>query len=263
MKRTLLSVLFASAIGLCAGAQPYQLYSYNGDVKLSRRSGQSIALVLDAGLEASDIVSVPAGGSISILDLRKKKVSSYGACPSISVKQIISNSRAGFGDRVFSMIKGVADEDRAYVSHKGDDPIPEFLFAMDQASYAPAYRLSLDIIDYDSGASVNRVSTGQRIYFRVTNHEEMPLCIGILWKDSVGNRTDCLESEPRYVIIPAGSTVDLKNDVMEGAPPLGTDTVCLFASEEFFTLEALPYADKPAASTGVKIGFTARNIVIR
>ncbi|MBR4735577.1 MAG: hypothetical protein IK052_05740 [Bacteroidales bacterium] len=263
MKRLLLTAVFVSVIGFSASAQPYQLYSYNGDIQLRHRTGQSLAPVLDVGLEASDLVSVPAGGSVSILDQRKKKVSCYGACEDLSVKQIISNSRANFLGRISSMIKGVADEDRAYVSHKGDDPVPEFLFAMDQASYAPAYRLSLEVIDYDSGASVNRVSTGQRIYFRVTNHEEMPLCIGILWKDSVGNRTDCLESEPRYVIIPAGSTVDLKNDVMEGAPPLGTDTVCLFASEEFFTLEALPYADKPAASTGVKIGFTARNIVIR
>lgn len=263
MKRTLLSLLFASVIGLSASAQPYQLYSYNGDIQLRHSSGQPVAPVLDAGLEASDLVSVPAGGSISILDQKKKNVSSYGVCQDLSVKQIISSSKAKFRDKVFSMIKGVADEDRAYVSHKGDDPIPEFLFAMDQASYAPAYRLSLEVIDYDSGASVNMVSTGQRIYFRVTNHEEMPLCIGILWKDSVGNRADCLENEPRYVIVPAGSAVDLKNDIMEAAPPLGTDTIYLFASEEFFTLEALPYADKPSASTGVKIGFTARNLVIR
>lgn len=261
-KLFLLIVAVAASYGI-SYAQRYQLYSYKGNVQITRSAGQSCTPALDLALEPTDLLTVDNGGYVSILDNSAKKVSSIGECKQLSVNKIISMSKTGFKGRLLSMVKGTSEDSRAFVSHKGDDPVPEFLYAMDHPGYISSYRIGLEVVDYETDLPVKSAVLGQRVYFRITNDEPVALCIGIIWKDSAGNTTDCLEDEGRYVIIPANSTVNLKSNVMEVAPPKGSDKIHLFASEEFFKLSAMSGTAKPSTSTSIKIGYATKALHIK
>lgn len=261
----LLSFCFSA---LPVGAQRYQIYSVEGAVVIKSAAGATRTVLLDAELKADDRVSVPKGGCLSIYDSGKGTVASQGECKDVPVSRIVSNPRGTFVKRFVSMLKGTDASERAYVSRKGEDPLPEFVHAMHHPGYAPAFRVAFELIDAETERTVSgTLRDGQQVYFRVTNHEDIPLCIGILWIDSAGNRADCLEQEDRYVLIPGGTTVDLADAVMEVAPPLGTDTICLFAAEDFFDLGGLSdmeaRAGSRSASSTVKIGYFARRFQIK
>ena len=244
-------------------AQEFQLYSFSGTVQLKTVAGDAIPLVLDTPLDPNVIVNVAKGGSICILDRGRKTVCSKGECHNIPVSQIVSESKTSFWGKLESMIKGVSPSDQAYVSHKGDNPRPEFAFALHQDQYTPAYQVSLEIVDHHTGiATDGPIRDGQTIHFRVRNAADIPLCIGILWKDSAGNLENCLESEDRFVLIPADSTVELDQIVLEVAPPFGRDVIYLFAAPDFFALHTLADEEIPETSTGIPIGFSSKQVLI-
>ena len=266
--RSLLIIGFLLLQAFCLEAQNYRIYSYRGAVEVRDKAGRSKALLLDAALEATDRVSVPSGGSLAIIDEVQGRVSLQGEGRNILVADIVADSGKHLLGRIVSMLKGTDVTERAYVSKKGEDPIPEFIYAISTPGYRPAYRLSFELVSNESGKVVEGpLREGQHVSFRVTNQEDFPLCIGILWIDSSGNQVDCLSDEQRYVILPGKATVWLSEDVMEVAPPFGTDSIYLLASTELFDLRGLidnyGQSGSVSESTGIPIGFVKKRILIR
>lgn len=267
MRTRILFLLCLLLPAMMLEAQNYRIFSYKGAVRVTDAQGNPKAVKLDEPLLATDRVSVPADGVLCILDIRKERVSSQGQGSDIPVSTITADPKKHLLSRIKSMLKGTDVSERAYVSKKGEDPIPEFLYAMQAPSYSPAYRLSFELVHFDTGQPAgSRLKEGQLVYFRVTNHEDMPLCIGLLWKDSSGNLADCLADEERYVIVPGNSTIALPEDVLEVAPPFGTDSVYLFASTELFDLRGITESYRPGSSVsesrGMDIGFSVQRITI-
>ena len=266
--RLLLIIGFLLLRAYCLEAQNYRVYSYRGAVEIKDKAGRGKALQLDATLDGTDRVNVPSGGSLAIIDEVQGRVSLQGEGRDILVADIVADPGKHLLGRIVSMLKGTDMTERAYVSKKGDDPIPEFIFAINTPTYKPALRLSFELVSYESGRMVEGpLREGQRISFRVTNHEDFPLCIGIMWIDSSGNQVDCLADEDRYVILPGKTTVWLSENVMEVAPPFGTDSIYLLASTELFDLKGLivNYGQSASVSesTGIPIGFVRKRILIR
>lgn len=266
--RLLLIIGFLLLQAYCLVAQNYRVYSYRGDVEVKDQAGHSKALQLDAKLDATDRINVPPGGSLAIIDELQGRVSLQGEGRNILVADIVADSGKHLLSRIVSMLKGTDVTERAYVSKKGDDPIPEFIYAINTPGYKPAFRLSLELVSFESGRAVEGpLHEGQRISFKVTNQEDFSLCIGILWVDSSGNQVDCLADEERYVILPGNATVWLAENVMEVAPPFGTDSIYLLASNELFDLKGLidNYGQRGnvSESTDIPIGFVRKRIIIR
>lgn len=248
-------------------AQEYRVYTYAGQVSIRDKDGNDRSLTLDMPVSSNDFVTVSPRSSLSLFDTRKSSVFVVGECAGESVGKLVHGAKGNWRMRMRSMIKGADGSEKAYVSYKGDDPVPECVFAARQQSYTSQFQVGLELIDHLTGRPIgDRISDGQQVHFRITNQADVPLCIGIVWLDSVGNITDCMAGRRRYTVIPAESAVELDDVVMEAAPPFGTDRIFLFASTEFFDLSEfgdLYYAPGNDAPTGTAIGFSVKHVRIQ
>ncbi|MBP5230748.1 MAG: hypothetical protein ILO68_03375, partial [Clostridia bacterium] len=198
---------------------------------------------------------------------KNDKVLVLGACTDKPVRELVKNRRYDFLGRLASMLVGPESSERAYVSYKGDDPVPEFVFASHEDAYQSAYDIELRVRDAETRNVVtSTLHEGQMVYFEVINREEFPLCIGILWRDSEGGMVDCLEGAEQFVLVPAESSLDLSDFMMEVAPPFGTDSIFLFAATDFFHLGSFSRIDewsRPDHSSGKPVGFMKKQFRIR
>lgn len=267
MKKLVLTFLLTLLELTLLYAQEYRVYTYSGQVSIRDRAGNDLSLTLDMPVSSNDFVTVAPRSSLALFDVRKSSVFVVGECSGERVGKLVSGAKDNWRMRMRSMIKGTDGSEKAYVSYKGDDPVPECVFAARQQSYSSRFQVGFELIDHLTGNPVGDIlSDGQQVHFRITNQAVVPLCVGIVWLDSVGNITDCMAERSRYTIIPAESTVELKDVVIEAAPPFGTDRILLFASPEFFDLsefEDLYYAPGNDASTGTAVGFSVKHVQIQ
>ena len=265
--RRLYCILLLGFMAVCAQAQPFSLYSYSRDVHILDNTGKERVLRIGMDLSRDDRVTVLPSSSLSIHNGKDDRVLVLGACTDKPVELIARNRRYGFMGRLASMLVGPESSERAYVSYKGDDPVPEFVFASHEDAYRSAYDIELRVRDAETRQEVtSTLHEGQMVYFEVINREEFPLCIGILWRDSEGGVVDCLGGTEQFVLIPADSSLDLSDFMMEVAPPLGMDNIFLFAATDFFHLGSFSRIDessRPDHSSGKPVGFMKKQFRIR
>lgn len=262
---------FCTSLFLClalwAQAQPFSLYSYTREVQIVDREGRERMLRVGMDISRNDRVTVKSQSSLCIHDDKDKSVLVVGECSDKTVAELVKSRKNNFLGRMVSMLTGADASDRAYVSYKGENPIPEFVFASHQDAYQSRYDIELRVLDADTGQeTASSLHDGQQVYFEVVNREPFPLCIGILWRDSRGGLVDCLADAGRYTLVPADSSLDLSDYMMEVTPPLGQDTIFLFAAKDFFELNSFSRIDaesRPEQSSGLSIGFVKKQFRIR
>ena len=267
--RKLFCALFLYLWWVAGFSQPLSLFSYEGEVRLKDPSGVERAKELNMPINLNDMVTISPGASLSIYDQGKPTVLVFGECSERPVNTLLQNRKSHFWGRVRNILDGSNASNRAYVSYKGDNPLPEFLYAAHADAYVSAYRIDLQVIDDSTGQEVRQTMTeGQPVHFRVVNHEDFPLCIGIVWQNAAGDVDICLdvEKEVRYCLVPAEGTLDLTRYPMVVEPPLGRDRIFLFASQEFFDLREFPErnaAYRPGEHPGIPIGFVRKEFRTR
>ena len=265
--RRLGCILLFLALAFGAQAQPFSLYSYSRDVRITDRSGKERVLRLGMDIARDDRVTVQPQASLSIHNGKDNSVLVLGACTDQTVTQLVQNQKNDFWGRMRSMFTGADASERAYVSYKGEDPVPEFVYASHQDAYQSAYDIDLRVLDAATGKEAgSSLHDGQLVYFEVVNREAFPLCIGIVWRDSEGGLVDCLADAAQFVLVPAESTLDLSDYMMEVGPPFGRDSIFLFAATDFFDLGSFARVDaesRPERSSGEPVGFVKKQYRIR
>lgn len=260
-------IFFFLCLALWAQAQPFSLYSYSQGVQIVDKEGKERTLRVGMDISRNDRVTVPRQSSLCIHDGKDNSVLVVGACPGRTVAELVKSRKNGFLGRMVSMLTGADASDRAYVSYKGENPVPEFVFASHQDAYRSSYDIELRVLDAGTGEeAVSSLHDGQQVYFEVVNREPFPLCIGILWRDSQGGLVDCLADAGRYVLVPAEGSLDLSDYMMEVTPPLGRDAIFLFAATDFFDLGSFARVDaesRPEQSSGEPVGFVKKQYSIQ
>ena len=245
-------------------AQWYQVYNREGDVRVED-NGRMRPVELDEYLGAGWIVSIAPHSYLSLLDRDNNSVSVHGETLRSSIGELQSRPRPGFFSRLLSVFKGSSESDLAYVTYKDSAPDESaFIHAMLTHDFKGQYDISFETLK--NGIPTTEFSIGDTLSFRVDNKEPFPLCIGLLWVDSEGNRLDCLGARDRLVFIPAGSSIDLSMTAIWVAPPAGVDNIYLFASKNSFRLTGLADNDRiwtDDVAGDVPIGFCKTSITIR
>lgn len=263
MKRYLLA-LIVSFFSLTLWGQWYQVYNFEGTV-LVKENEQFRPVELDEYIGHNWVVSINHKSYLSLLAPDGDAVYTYGETPQSSIAELTNRPKPSFAARIMSVIKGVSQSDRAYVTYKDADINDRyFMHALLTPGYKGQYDISFETLK--DGKPSAFFNIGDSIGLRIKNKEEFPLYIGILWVDSQGNKLDCLMHNDRLVIIPSDSTVDLLLSHITIAYPTGVDTLYLFASKDSFSLNNI--ADKnrewvdDSANEG-PIGFCKSSITIQ
>lgn len=261
MKRTIL--LFSLLLSVACHAQDFCVSSVWGDVVIrSAREGLHPARQKER-LNGDDVLTVSPGGLVTLNREGTDLYLSVGPTEGESVNSITKRIDNSIWKRVASVIKGVDTSGQMNAALKGEDVIPDYLYAAAHPDYVPYYQVGFDLIRNGAVMTDVELKDGDHVYFRIRNEEKIPLFVGLIWEDTLGEPLDCLGQLCRFLLLPPQSSVDLSEAWLEIAPPYGQERILLFASEEPFYMPALLQAypgREEAVPSGCSIGFCQKVI---
>ena len=101
-----------------------------------------------------------------------------------------------------------------------------------------------------------KVYIGKEAYFRVSNTSNVDLYVNIIDINAEGELYDCMPVDEgmtlSHLLIPANSTIDLKDYPISFAEPAGTDHLLLLAYPEPFDLRVVNKVLKTPGLTAAK-----------
>lgn len=254
--------IMAALLALCevAGAQNLIVYNVTGSAEKQEGAAWK-ALTRRQVLQEGDVVRVGENSALSILDKGTSKVYALKQGSAQKVAALIAgikenqNSASGkyFDHMVGSLFNGnssATSHNAAGCSYRGasiENDMARTL-AFKQANNALAgisnattdYQVNFDVIDRQSGSIIKDAYIGKEAFFRVTNSSEVDLYVNIIDVNQEGELYDCLPIDEgmtaSHLLIPAQSTVDLRDYPIAFSEPAGTDHLLLLAYPEPFDL---------------------------
>lgn len=266
MKRwVILSVLMCLASSVYS--QQYRISSVTGSAE-RLRDGVWTRLVLRETLSGNDMVRIGRNSALAIIDSDKSTLYSLGAAAEAPLSNIIKNQRSSSTGRfVRNIWNALTRGDTEKIGFEADVTYKDLAVdtriyaALHDRSYAPSYALSMVLVDASGNEITGEATIGERFIFRITNNSPSPLFVNILDAASDGSYFDCLPIDVGgtmlHLLIPAQSTVDLKDYPMAFAEPRGVDTLTLVGSTEPFDLRNIVKLfenSAPADATPLAVG---------
>lgn len=267
---TLCALLFPF---LAIYAQEYQVITYLGKVEVVS-PGETIrhSLSSDEILFPQSLLFIDKGGYVTLSEVGKEDLFfSIGECSGEAVSSMIKRAPKNFWKRIVALAKGSGDitSEQFNAAIKGDDMVPELLFALQNPStYRPVLNVSLEVICNGKPlrGAFHEVHDGDIVSFKLTNREPKPVFVSVLWKGTSGHMTDCLSQTRPFFLLPPMCSIDLSGDteVVPG-PPYGVEYIYLLASEQFFNpLEIITGYEGGSAGESVDaaIGFSETKVQV-
>lgn len=254
--------IFAALLCICelAGAQNLIVYNVTGSAE--KQDGTSWKpLARREVLQENDVVRVGENSALSILDKGSSKVYALKQGNAQKVAALIAgikdnqNSASGkyFDHMVGSLFNGnssTVSHNAAGCSYRGasieNDMARTIAFKQANNSLVGIsngtsdYDVRFDVIDRINGANLSNVQIGKEAFFRITNNSDVDLYVNIIDVNAEGELYDCMPVDEgmtlSHLLIPAKSTIDLKDYPIAFAEPMGTDHLLLLAYPEPFDL---------------------------
>ena len=218
-----------------------------------------------AVLKNSDVVRIDKNSSLSVLDKEKSKVYALKQSDAANVGQLIAgvaNNGSNGTSKIFNhMVKSLTDGSSSQTSHNAagcsyrgasveNDIARTLAFKQKNTSLVQInnattdYGVKFELVDRKTDQVLpGQLYIGKEAYFRITNSSDRDLYVNVLDVNPQGELYDCLPVDEgmtmSHLLIPAGSTVDLKDHAIEFAEPAGTDHLILIAYPEPFDLRVV------------------------
>ena len=260
MKR-LIFLVYAALFAMVATAQDLYVYSVIGKVEI-QKDGSWSQLQKRMKLSADDVIKVDENSALSILDRKAEKVYSIGKSDAKKVSAVIDNVKGNqksatsqfMAHASKSLFNGGSDKishEAAGCTYRGDiieNDIAKTILAEQKGDKLAAinnantdYAVTFEVIERATGKiAAPNVKLGDQAFFRIKNNSDKMLYVNVIDIDANGNLFDCLPIDEAHTLshlmIPANSTVDLKEFPIEFAEPKGTDCMVLIAMEEPYDL---------------------------
>lgn len=273
IKKGLLTILMVCMV-FGVMAQEYKILSVIGDVQL-RKGNVYVPAARRVALATGDYLKLGDNSAVSILNEKDKKVYSYGKPGVVLVGDVVqvktSALKRYFDHFVSSLRSGDTDDIRfeANVVYRATNADDDIYYALVNEHRASDLVVSMRLVDRDGRVVGETMQIGDRFVFRVTNHTAQPLFVNVLSVDSDGVWFDCLPIDKggtmSHLLIPAESTVDLTDYVMEITEPKGYNRFTLVAYDVPFDLRRVikMYHDgQPVAVPQTKVGTYHKTVTI-
>lgn len=279
MKKAILALM----LGLTQAVMAQDLFVYNVTGTAERmEAGAWKPLTRRASLNDNDQVRVGKNSALSVLDRKNNKVYAIKESDAKKLQELIagvSNNDKSMSAKFAShAVKSLFDGSSSTVSHNAagctyrgasieNDIAKTLLFKEKNTSLVQIsntqtdYGVSFDLIDRYSGQVLpQQVGIDKEAYFRIKNNSTTDLYVNIVDINAKGELFDCLPADEAmtlsHLLIPANSTIDLKDFPISFTAPQGTDHLLLIAYEEPFDIREvnkvlLTPGVSPSASTTI------------
>ncbi|MCQ2191514.1 MAG: copper chaperone PCu(A)C [Paludibacteraceae bacterium] len=257
--------IIAALLCLCemAGAQNLIVYNVTGSAEKLDGSNWK-ALTRRETLKETDVVRVGKNSALSILDKGSSKVYALKQGEAQKVGDLIgdirSNQNSASGKYFDHMVGSLFNGSSSTVSHNAggcsyrgaaieNDMARTIAFKQANNSLVKIsngtsdYNVRFDVIDRNADTTLSKVFIGKEAYFRITNNSEVDLYVNIIDVNAEGELYDCMPVDEgmtlSHLLIPAKSTIDLKDYPIAFSEPVGTDHLLLLAYPEPFDLRVV------------------------
>ncbi len=288
MKKLIIAALLC--LGELAGAQNLIVYNVTGTAE-KQEAGAWKRLSRREVLQENDVVRVGQNSALSILNKETSKVYALKQSDAQKVSALIAsiqgsqNSASGkyFDHMVGSLMNGsssTVSHNAAGCSYRGasieNDMARAIAFKQANNSLVQIsngtsdYSVRFDVMDRKADTILNnKVYIGKEAYFRITNTSSVDLYVNIIDINAEGELYDCMPVDEgmtlSHLLIPAKSTIDLKDYPIAFAEPAGTDHLLLLAYPEPFDLRVVNKVLKTpglTAAKGLQLGIYNKSINI-
>lgn len=274
IKKCLFAVLLAFA-AFVASAQDYKILSVIGKVEY-RKGNAYVPASRRLSLSAGDNLRLGDNSAVSILNDKDKKVYSYGKKGDVTVGEVVkvkTSALKRYFDHFVSSLRSGSTDDisfNANVVYRAANSEEDIYYALADDNRHSDLSLSLGLIDGNGDKVGSTMNLGDRFIFRVTNSTAQPLFVNVLSVDADGVWFDCLPMDSggtmSHLLIPAESTVDLTEYVMEITEPGGYNRFTLTACDAPFDLRrviAMRNGGQKVSAPQTKVGTYNKIITIK
>lgn len=258
-------LIIAALLCICemAGAQNIVVYNVTGSAEKQEGSSWK-PLTRREVLKETDVIRVSQNSAMNLLDKNDSKLYAVKQTGAKKVSAILAELKSKQGSVAVKygehIAKSLFNGNSSTISHNAagctyrgatvENDMARTL-AFKQANNALTgisngtsdYDVRFDIMDRTADTTLKNVFVGKEAYFRITNNSDTDLYINITDINADGELYDCMPIDEgmtqSHLLIPANSTVDLKDFPIAFGAPAGTDHLILLAYPEPFDLRVI------------------------